>query len=127
MSSIVLGRRICWIDWFMSVATVPENIICLRMGISVWRDHCGIQLDLQDRCLCQDDGSCRKLCYSARQSRSRASTEALDNGKRSDMAVAVSVSLGCLIYLLSSRLSWTHNFMLATPMILIGFRPFDSH
>ena len=46
--------------------------------------------------------------------------------KDSNVAVAVSVALGCLIYLLSSRLSWPHNFMLATPMILLGFRPFNS-
>ena len=58
---------------------------------------------------------------------SRTAAGNRDNDKGNDLAVAVSVALGCLIYLLSSRLSWTHNFMLTTPMLLLGFRPFDSH
>ncbi len=127
VSSIVLWSPYCWIDWFMSVATVPENIISLEDGnFSLARplwNSVGPAGPLFMSGLMVLAVSC---VIRLGNLRSRASTEALDNGKRSDMAVAVSVSLGCLIYLLSSRLSWTHNFMLATPMILIGFRPFDS-
>ncbi len=122
-SSAWFGSPRIWSDWLAAIASLPEEIIGLKVGnfslVRFVENLSGARLGIAPAALLTAAALAAVWIGSRRGAPGAAGGDA--RGKA--LHDLRTVGIGCALYLLSAPLVWVHYYWLATPLALLALRP----
>lgn len=123
-TGIFFGSAQCWVDWLKAVISIKENVITVNGGnyslSMIIFDN--FRVDISRYLAAVLIGVTALFIWIGRGNVSSDKGVNLNKG----IDEILFTGIGCLIYLLSSRLVWLHYYIFIIPALLYILRPFSN-